>query len=306
MTFARYNGFGSSASSSLAAGTDISLSTTGGITTIGYSGQWKDPVANMAALPAVGNTPGDARVTLDTDLVWIWNGTTWSASAGMGTVTAVTASSPLSSSGGTTPHISLSQANTSTSGYLSNTDWNTFNGKQAAGNYITALTGDGTATGPGSSALTLATVNSNVGSYTLSNITVNAKGLVTAAASGTLSSVIGWAAGAVGGPALVTGQITGFFVAPYSGTITGWNIAVDQGTLTFKTWKIAAGTAVPTSANSINTSGVSISTGTVIESTTTSDFTTTTITAGDIIAFTITAVSSTTYASGSLNITRTA
>lgn len=44
---------------------------------------------------------------------------------------------------------------------------------------ITALTGDGTATGPGSVALTLATVNSNIGTFAVQ--TVNAKGLVTAA-----------------------------------------------------------------------------------------------------------------------------
>lgn len=54
---------------------------------------------------------------------------------------------------------------------------------QPAGNYITALTGDVTATGPGSVAATLATVNGNVGSFTLANFTVNAKGLITAAST---------------------------------------------------------------------------------------------------------------------------
>ena len=43
----------------------------------------------------------------------------------------------------------------------------------------------GDATTSGSNALTLATVNSNVGSFTSANITVNAKGLITAASSGT-------------------------------------------------------------------------------------------------------------------------
>ncbi|HSU29533.1 MAG TPA: hypothetical protein VLJ68_14195 [Chitinophagaceae bacterium] len=52
--------------------------------------------------------------------------------------------------------ISISQANTSTAGYLSSSDWNTFNNKQPADNYITALTGDITATGPGSVAATIA------------------------------------------------------------------------------------------------------------------------------------------------------
>lgn len=73
-------------------------------------------------------------------------------------------------------------------GCLSAADFTTFNGKQAAGNYITALTGDVTATGPGSVAATLATVNSNVGTFTNSTVTVNAKGLVTAVSSGTVSA----------------------------------------------------------------------------------------------------------------------
>ena len=54
---------------------------------------------------------------------------------------------------------------------------------QPAGNYITGLTGDGTATGPGNVPFTLATVNSNPGTYGSSTlipiVTVNTKGLVT-------------------------------------------------------------------------------------------------------------------------------
>jgi hypothetical protein len=49
-----------------------------------------------------------------------------------GTVTSVTGTAPIASSGGATPAISISQATTSTNGYLSSTDWNTFNGKQTA------------------------------------------------------------------------------------------------------------------------------------------------------------------------------
>lgn len=43
------------------------------------SSSWKDPVANVAALPAVGNSDGDARITLDTDTIYIWNAgsSTW-------------------------------------------------------------------------------------------------------------------------------------------------------------------------------------------------------------------------------------
>ena len=56
--------------------------------------------------------------------------------------------------------------------------------KQATGSYITALTGDATASGPGSVALTLATVNSNTGAFgsstAIPTITTNDKGLITA------------------------------------------------------------------------------------------------------------------------------
>jgi hypothetical protein len=41
----------------------------------------------------------------------------------------VTATAPISSSGGTTPDISITQADGSTDGYLSSADWNTFDGK---------------------------------------------------------------------------------------------------------------------------------------------------------------------------------
>lgn len=52
--------------------------------------------------------------------------------------------------------LSLALSSGSTTGALSNTDWTTFNNKQAAGSYITALTGDVTASGPGSVAATIA------------------------------------------------------------------------------------------------------------------------------------------------------
>ena len=45
-------------------------------------------------------------------------------------VTSVTGTSPVVSSGGNTPAISMAAATTSTNGYLTSTDWNTFNGKQ--------------------------------------------------------------------------------------------------------------------------------------------------------------------------------
>lgn len=54
--------------------------------------------------------------------------------------------------------ISLQAATDSVPGALTAADHTTFNGKQPAGNYITALTGDVTASGPGSAAATVAKV----------------------------------------------------------------------------------------------------------------------------------------------------
>jgi hypothetical protein len=56
------------------------------------------------------------------------NTPTWTTPT-TGTVTSVSGTAPIASSGGVTPAISISQSNTTTDGYLSSTDWNTFNGK---------------------------------------------------------------------------------------------------------------------------------------------------------------------------------
>lgn len=93
-----------------------------------------------------------------------------------------------------------------------------WNAKQPAGNYITALTGDGTASGPGSAAFTLTTVNSNVGTFTNMTATVNAKGLITAASSGT---------------APATGTGTQNYHTKWTGTATlGDSLIQDDGTTT--------------------------------------------------------------------------
>ena len=107
-----------------------------------------------------------------------------------------------------------------------------------------------------------------------------------------------------GGVAITTGKIGGYLTVPYACTITGWNISVDTGTATVEVWKIATGTAVPTVANTINTSGVAISSGTTVRSTTLSDYTTTTIAAFDVLAFNIKATASVTQLTFTLEVSR--
>jgi hypothetical protein len=72
----------------------------------------------------------------------------------VGTVTSVSASSPLSSSGGTNPTITISAAGSSSSGFLTSIDWNTFNNKASTAqlaNYLPLSGGtlSGTLTAPG-------------------------------------------------------------------------------------------------------------------------------------------------------------
>lgn len=104
------------------------------------------------------------------------------------------------------------------------------------------------------------------------------------------------------GSTISTGKAKGFFTCPFPGTIVGWNIVVDTGTCTIQTWKIATGTAKPTVANSISTSGVAISTGTAVHSTDVTDFTSATVTANDIFAFNIGTISGPTELSFNLQI----
>jgi hypothetical protein len=98
----------------------------------------RDVTHNFTFVPQVtdDSTKGfvvGSRWSLDDGTVYLCSDDTigaavWAVVA-VGGVTSVTGTAPIASSGGATPDISISQADGSTDGYLSSTDWNTFDGK---------------------------------------------------------------------------------------------------------------------------------------------------------------------------------
>jgi hypothetical protein len=69
--------------------------------------------------------------------------------------TGVTIGNGVGSTVGPNVTVNIQTASGSQPGLLSSTDWNTFNNKQPAGSYITSLTGDVVAAGPGAAASTI-------------------------------------------------------------------------------------------------------------------------------------------------------
>jgi hypothetical protein len=106
-----------------------------------------------------------------------------------GTVTSVTGTSPVVSSGGATPAISMPAATGSVNGYLTSTDWTTFNSKQPAGTYVTSVGATSPVTSSGGTTPTIAmpAATTSVSGYLTSTdwTTFNNKG------SGTVTSVSG-------------------------------------------------------------------------------------------------------------------
>lgn len=99
-----------------------------------------------------------------------------------------------------------------------------------------------------------------------------------------------------GGSALTGGATTvKYLTVPFACTISATTIMADAGTATVKTWKVATGTAIPTSgSNLISTSGISLASGTALHTAGASDFTTTTVTANDMFGFNLSAVATAT------------
>ena len=135
------------------------LKATTGTVSAATSGSDYAPATSGSAILYGNGAGGFSSVSIGTGVSF--TGGTLSATGSGGTVTSVTGTAPIASSGGTTPAISITQATTSTNGYLTSTDWNTFNGK------LSSVTADSPLTGSGTSAshLSIPAANSSTNGY---------------------------------------------------------------------------------------------------------------------------------------------
>jgi hypothetical protein len=100
---------------------------TSGVVSTATSGSDYAPATSGSAILYGNGSGGFSSVTIGTGVSFA--GGTLSATGSGGTVTSVTGTAPVVSSGGATPAISMAAATGSVNGYLTSTDWTTFNNK---------------------------------------------------------------------------------------------------------------------------------------------------------------------------------
>jgi hypothetical protein len=238
------NGTSTSLGGSISVGTVTSVAATAG-TGISVSGS---PITSSGTLN-ITNTAPDQTVVLTAGTGISTSGTypnftiTNTSPSSGGTVTSVTGTAPVVSSGGNTPAISMAAANTTTNGYLTSTDWNTFNGKQPAGTYVNSVsgtTGRITSTGGTTPVIDLAsgvaTAGTTGSSTLIPVVTIDTYGRVTSITTasnpqGTVTSVSG------------TGTVSGISL---SGTVTSSGNLTLGGTLDLSSPPAIGGTAANT------------------------------------------------------------
>ena len=110
---------------------------TSGVVSTATSGTDYAPATSGSSILYGNAAGGFSNVTIGSGVAFA--GGTLSATGSGGTVTSVTGTAPVVSSGGATPAISMPAATTSVSGYLTSTDWTTFNNKSNTNGTVTSV-----------------------------------------------------------------------------------------------------------------------------------------------------------------------
>ena len=210
---------------------------------------------------------GFSNVTIGTGVAFA--GGALSATGSGGTVTSVTGTAPVVSSGGNTPAISMPAATTSVNGYLTSTDWTTFNNKGSGTvTSVSGTTGHITSTGGATPVIDLASgvaTPGTTGSATLIPVvTIDTYGRVTSITTaanpqGTVTSVTGTA------PVVSSGGATpAISMAAATSSVNGYLTSTDWSTFNSK----GSGTVTSVAALTLGTTCTDLS-STVATGTTT-------------------------------------
>ena len=167
---------------------------TSGVVSTATSGTDYAPATSGSSILYGNAAGGFSNVTIGSGVAF--SGGTLSATGSGGTVTSVTGTAPVVSSGGTTPAISMAAATTSVSGYLTSTDWTTFNNKQPSGTYVNSVsaTSPVTSTGGVTPTIAMPAATTSVSGYLTStdwttfNNKSNTNGTVTSVAALTIGT----------------------------------------------------------------------------------------------------------------------
>ena len=214
---------------------------TGATTLTGYvKGSGTSAMTASATIPTTDLSGTVTNAQLANSAITI-NGTSTSlgGSISVGTVTSVTGTSPVVSSGGNTPAISMPAATTSVSGYLTSTDWNTFNNKGSGTvTSVSGTTGRITSTGGTTPVIDLAsgvaTAGTTGSSTLIPVVTIDTYGRVTSITTasnpqGTVTSVTGTA------PVVSSGGATpAISMAAATGSVNGYLTSTDWTTFNNK------------------------------------------------------------------------
>jgi len=229
----------------------------------------------------------------------------------VGTVTGVTATGPVVSSGGTAPVISMAAATTSVAGYLTATDWTTFNGKQAALGYTPY-----NATNPSGYTTNVGTVTSVVGGSYLTGGTITTSGTlaVDATSANTVSKVVARDASGNFSAGTITAALAGNATTATSATsaTTATTTTGNAGTATTLqtarsingvSFNGSADVIVHTAGTGVSISGTTVSIGQAVGTGDSPTFNNLTVSGNLTVNGTTTAINSTTLNVADINIT---